>query len=81
MWHTRCDDDVGVMLFFPYPVEPTGCCTAHSKYSGKREHQCGDVVYVKTETKLFTQNGYIIAFSRGTSITIALASCTRERHV
>ncbi len=33
------------------------CGAAHSKYCRKREHQCGeDVVYLKTETKPFTQN-------------------------
>ncbi len=62
-------------FFFACPVEPTRCGAAHSKYSGKREHQCGeDAVYLKTETKPFTQKAYFIAFSRGTSIIVALAS-------
>ncbi len=68
------------MLFLVYPVEPTEFLlnAAHSKYSGKREHQCGeDVVYIKTETKLFTQNAYY----RNFYITVALASRTREWHV
>ncbi len=61
---TRCDEDVGgchciFMLFLTYPVEPAGYAV-HSTYCGKREHQCGDdVVYVKTETKPFTQNAYL----------------------
>ncbi len=38
----------------------------HSKYSVKREHQCGeDVVYLKTETKPFTQNAYLLYFLEG----------------
>ncbi len=69
-WCTRCDEDVGrchciVMLFLTYPVEPTGYLV-HSKYCGKREHQCGDdVVYVKTETKPFTQNANVSHFLEG----------------
>ncbi len=60
-------------------VEPTGCsAAAHSKYCGKTDHQCGeDVVYVKTGTKPFTQNSYLLE----TSISVALASHTREPHV
>ncbi len=47
-------------FFFAYPVEPNGC-VVHSKYCGKREHQCGDdAVYVKTGTKPFTQNAYFL---------------------
>ncbi len=39
-----------LMLFLAYLVEPTGY-VVHSKYCGKREHQCGDdVVYVKIGT-------------------------------
>ncbi len=54
------------MLFFlTYPVEPTGY-VVHSKYSGKIEDQCGDdVVYVKTETKPFTQNANLSHFLEG----------------
>ncbi len=53
------------MLFLAYPVEPTGY-VGHSKCSGKREHQCVDyVVYVKTETKPFTQNAYFAHFLEG----------------
>ncbi len=69
-WHTRCDEDVGkchciLMIFFAYPVEPNGY-VVHSKYCGKREYQCGDdVVYVKTGTKLFTQNAYFEHFLEG----------------
>ncbi len=67
------------MLFLACPVEPTRCGAAHSKYCRRREHQCGeDVVYLKSETKPFTQNAYLWAFSRGTSIIVALASHTRE---
>ncbi len=47
------------------PVEHTGY-VVHSKYCGKREHQCGDdVVYVKTETKPFTQNANVSHFLEG----------------
>ncbi len=53
------------MLFLAYPVEPTGY-VVHSKYCGKIEHQCGDdVVYVKTGTKLFTQNAYFAHYLEG----------------
>ncbi len=42
------------------------CGAAHSKYCGKQEHQCGeDVVYLKTETKPFTQNAYLFHFLEG----------------
>ncbi len=52
-------------FFFTYPVEPTGY-VVHSKYCGKREHQCGDdVVYIKTETKPFTQNANVSHFLEG----------------
>ncbi len=52
-------------FFLAYPVEPTRFA-AHSKYCGKREHQCGDdVVYDKTETKPFTQNAYLSRFLEG----------------
>ncbi len=69
-WRTRCDEDVGryhciFMLFLTYTVEPTGY-VVHSKYYGKREHQCGDdVVYIKTETKPFTQNANVSHFLEG----------------
>ncbi len=55
------------MVFLAYPVEPTGCGAAHSKYCReKRENRCGDVVvYVKTETKPFTQNVYLLNFLEG----------------
>ncbi len=53
------------MLFLAYPVEPNGY-VVYLKYSGKREHQCGDdVVYVKTGTKPFTQNAYFAHFLEG----------------
>ncbi len=53
------------MLFLTYPVEPTGY-VVHSEYCGKREHQCGDdVVYIKTETKPFTQNANVSHFLEG----------------
>ncbi len=69
-WHTRCDDKVSLhfndFFFFACPVEPTRCGAAHSKYCGKREHQCGeDVVYLKTETKSLTQNAYLLHFLEG----------------
>ncbi len=67
-----------LMLFLAYPLEPTGYIV-HSKYCGKREHQCGDV-YVKTETKPFTERIFM-TFSRGTSISVALASHTRESDI
>ncbi len=52
-------------FFLTYPVEPTGY-VVHSKYCGKREHQCrDDVVYVKTETKPFTQNANLSHFLEG----------------
>ncbi len=38
------------------------CCVVHSKYCGKREHQCREDVYLKTETKPFTQNAYLSHF-------------------
>ncbi len=42
------------------------CGAAHSKYCGKQEHQCGeDVVNLKTETKPFTQNAYLLHFLEG----------------
>ncbi len=68
-WRTRCDEDVGrchciLMLFLTYLVEPTGY-VVHSKYCGKREHKFGDDVYVKTETKLFTQNANLSHFLEG----------------
>ncbi len=68
-WRTRCDEDVGrchciLMLFLTYPVKPTGY-VVHSKYCGKREHQSGDVVYVKTETKPFAQNVNVSYFLEG----------------
>ncbi len=55
-WHT---------LFLACPVDPTRCGAAHSKYCGKREHQCGEDVYLKTETKPFTQNAYLFNFLEG----------------
>ncbi len=62
-WRCRCHCSYNA--FLAYPVEPTGCGAAHSKYCGKREHQCGDVVYVKTGTKPFTQNVYLSHFLEG----------------
>ncbi len=59
-WHTKCDDEVS--LNFKAFLR---CGAAHSKYCGKREHQCGDVVYLKTETKPFTQNAYLLHFLEG----------------
>ncbi len=54
------------MLFLACPVEPTRCGAAHSKYCRRREHQCGeDVVYLKSETKPFTQNAYLLHFLEG----------------
>ncbi len=42
---------------------PTRYGAKHSKYKGKREHQCGeDIVYLKTETKPFTQNANVWHF-------------------
>ncbi len=56
----RCRCRCILMLFLAYPVEPTGRDASHSKYFGKREHQCGeDDVYLKTRTKTFTQNSYL----------------------
>ncbi len=53
------------MLLSAYPVEHTGY-VFHLKYCGKREYQCGDdIVYVKTETKPFTQNGHFAHFLEG----------------
>ncbi len=55
-----------VCFFLACPVEPTRCGAAHSKYCGKREHQCEeDVVYLKIETKPFTQNAYLLHFLEG----------------
>ncbi len=48
--------------FLSDPVEATACGAAHSKYSGKRDHQRRDIVYVKTATKSFTQNTYLLNF-------------------
>ncbi len=64
-WHTKRDDEVSlhfnIFFFLACPVEPTRCGAAQSKYCGKGEHQCGeDVVYLKTETRPFTQNAYCI---------------------
>ncbi len=72
----RCDEDVGrchciLMLFLVYPVEPKGY-VVHSKYCGKREHQCGDDVCVKIGTR---------DISRGTSISVALTSPKRESDI
>ncbi len=54
------------------------CYVVHSKYLGKREHQCGgDVVYVKTETKQFTQNEYELLFLEGHLSPFLLVSRTR----
>ncbi len=57
------------MLFIAYPVEATGCGAAAlfiQNIAEKREHQCGeDVVYIKTETKPFTQNTYLSHFLEG----------------
>ncbi len=52
-------------FFLACPVELTRCSAAHSKYSRKREHQCGEDVYLKTETKPFTQNAYLLHFLEG----------------
>ncbi len=51
-----------LILFLTCPVEPTRCGAARSQYSGKGENQCGDVVYLKTEPKPFTQNAYLLHF-------------------
>ncbi len=77
---TRCRCILIIIFFLAFPVEPTRCSAAHSKYCKKRERQCGeDVVYLKTETKPFRLTEHIfIEFSRGTSIIVALASHTRE---
>ncbi len=90
-WHTRCDDAVSLHFnaFFACPVEPPRCGAAHSKYSRKREHQCGDVVYLKTETKPFTKNAYSLhsaLHSRLTqespkSCTINLSLKLKKKHV
>ncbi len=56
---TRC------LFFLACPVEPTRCGAAHSKYCRQREHQCGDVVYIKTETKPLTHNSYLLHFVEG----------------
>ncbi len=56
-------------VILAYPVEPTrsGAASAvHSKYYGKREHQCGeDVVKIKTETKPFKERIFIFVFFLG----------------
>ncbi len=68
-WHTRYDDEVSLhfnAFFLACPVDPTRCSAAHSKYCGKREPQYGeDVVYLRTETKPFTQNAYLLQFLEG----------------
>ncbi len=70
------------MLFLDYPVQPIGCGAAHSKYCGKREHQCGeDVVLPQNLNQADHTERIFIKFSIGTSITVALASRTREQHV
>ncbi len=63
------------MFFITYPVEPTGCGAAHSKYCRKREHQWGDVVVYGQA--VHTEHIFI-TFSRETSISVALASHTRD---
>ncbi len=53
-------------FFLAWLAESTRCGAAHSNYCGKRKHQCGkDVVYLKTETKPFTQNAYLLHFLEG----------------
>ncbi len=55
-WLTKSDDEVSLHCnaFFFLP--------ALSQYCGKREHQCGGVVYLKTVKKPFTQNAYLLQF-------------------
>ncbi len=62
------------MFFFDYPVEPTGY-VVHSKYCLKREHQCGDYVFLCQNWNQAVHTECIFcAFSRGTSISVALTS-------
>ncbi len=55
-WLCRCHWIL--MLFLAYPVEPTGCGAAHSKYCGE-ENINVEKIYGKTETKPFTQNTHV----------------------
>ncbi len=65
-WNTKCDDEASLHfnVFLACPVEPTRRSATHSIFF-KREHQRDDVVYLKTETKLFTQNAYLLHFLEG----------------
>ncbi len=55
------------MFLLAYPVEPAKCGDAvlFIQNIPEKEYQCGDVVYVKTETKLFAQNAYFAHFLEG----------------
>ncbi len=69
-WHTKCDDEVlshfNAFFFLSLSSWTHSMGAAHSKYSVKREHQCGeDVVYLKTENKPFTQNAFLLHFLEG----------------
>ncbi len=68
-----------LMHFLTCTVEPTRCSAAHSKYCGKRKYQCGeDVVYLKTETKPFTQNANLLHFLEGHLSSLHSQAHTRE---
>ncbi len=55
------------MLFFlPVQLNPLDAVLHIQNIAEKIEHQCGeDFVYLKTETKPFTQNAYLLHFLEG----------------
>ncbi len=61
---TRCRTILMLFFFFACPVEPTLCGAAHSKYCGKDNINV-EMLFLKTETKPFTQNAYLLHFLEG----------------
>ncbi len=52
-------------FFLPVRFNPLDSVLHIQNIAGKREHQCGDDVYLKTETKPFPQNAYLLHFLEG----------------
>ncbi len=63
------------MLFLVYPVEPTACCAAHSKYCRKREHQCRKLKPSRSH------NAYLLHFLEGHLSCLAQESRMFRKHV
>ncbi len=85
MCHTICNDDVGIVafecFFLSIQLNPLDVALLIQNIAGKENINVEIMLFT---SKLKTSHSHrmrIIAFSRRTSFTVALAYRTRERHV